>query len=330
MSFGSFELKRSPFVFLKALVLIIALFAFLPIAVDWLFGIEATYTASGLNRSLPYDFLMTLLVTGLELLIILLYFFAWYVTTYHVTEEEIIQSRGGLMGEHKIAETQQIRRIDIEQGFLARRFNYGTLVLRDWANEKLGQIHNVASPALTADQIQELVDPPALTPSELIGSAPQELVAGGEGQYVEFKSSLMWDYRQERVNKDLYEPVMKNVTAFLNSRGGILLIGVADDGAILGLDSDLHSLKQPDLDHWELVFNNAFNAMIGVQYRRFVELTFPHIEDKVICAVRVRPATKPAYLSQKNTEYFYIRAGNGTQPLSLSKATEYILDHFEE
>ncbi len=218
MSFGSFELKRSPFVFLKALVLIIALFAFLPIAVDWLFGIEATYTASGLNRSLPYDILVTLLVTGLELLIILLYFFAWYVTTYHVNEEEIIQSRGGVMGEHKIAETQQISQIDIEQGFLARRFNYGTLVLRDGANEKLGQIHNVASPALTADQIQELVDPPAITPSELIDSAPQALVAAGEGQYVEFKSSLLWDYRQERVNKDLYEPVMKNVTAFLNSR----------------------------------------------------------------------------------------------------------------
>ena len=38
-----------------------------------------------------------------------------------------------------------------------------------------------------------------------------QLLAGGEGQFLEYKSSLMWDYRKQAVNKELYEPVMKNL-----------------------------------------------------------------------------------------------------------------------
>jgi predicted HTH transcriptional regulator len=161
-------------------------------------------------------------------------------------------------------------------------------------------------------------------------SATPELITGGENQYVEFKASLVWDYRRQMANKALYEPVMKNLVAFMNSVGGTLLIGVSDDGEVLGLDRDLSTLKKPNLDGFENLFNVAFGNMIGLEYRHYIDLSFPEIADKTICRISVAPANRPAYLNYKGSETFYIRAGNGSQPLPVSKATLYINDHFIE
>jgi predicted HTH transcriptional regulator len=139
----------------------------------------------------------------------------------------------------------------------------------------------------------------------------------------------MWDYRRQAVNKGLYEPVMKNIVGFMNTTGGTLLIGVGDDGEILGLEPDYQAMRKPDSDGFENVFNMAFNKMVGVEYRRFLDLSFPELEGMQVCVVKVRPASKPAYLLYKGTEAFYIRAGNGSQALSMSKATSYIREHFE-
>jgi hypothetical protein len=73
----------------------------------------------------------------------------------------------------------------------------------------------------------------------------------------------------------------------------------------------------------------AFSKMVGVEYRRFLDVSFPQLEGKEVCVVSVRPASQPAYLLYKGTEAFYIRVGNGSQALPMSKATSYIREHFE-
>jgi predicted HTH transcriptional regulator len=55
-----------------------------------------------------------------------------------------------------------------------------------------------------------------------------ELLAEGEGPTVEFKSSFRYDFKASRVNKELTKAVVKTLAAFLNSRGGTLLIGIDD------------------------------------------------------------------------------------------------------
>ncbi len=169
----------------------------------------------------------------------------------------------------------------------------------------------------------ELASRPVFEPKPVL-----ELIGDGENQYVEFKSSLMWDYRRQRANKDLYEPVMKNVTAFMNTRGGVVLIGVDDQGEILGFEPDLNALHKPNVDGFENAFNMAFNKMVGVEFRRFVDVNFAAVDGRTICVVSTRPSTQPVYLTHKGTEKFYIRTGNSSQPLSMSKAAQYIGEHF--
>jgi len=155
------------------------------------------------------------------------------------------------------------------------------------------------------------------------------IIAQGETQNIEFKSSLQWDYYQHKVNKDLYAPVMKNISAFVNTSSGTLLIGVDDKGQILGLESDMISMKKHYIDGFENVFNMDFTQMIGVEFRQHLEITFPNLDGKVIGFNSINPAHHPVYMVHKGQEYFYIRAGNASQPLSVSTANTYIQNHFE-
>ncbi len=216
----------------------------------------------------------------------------------------------------------------MKQGPLGRKLDYATLVITTSESSLPVSIKDVASPAQVAETIRQMIDPalaqraaPAVQP---IG----DLVALGENQHVEFKASLLWDYNRQSVNKDLYEPVMKNVVAFLNTVGGILLIGVADDGQVLGLEPDFAGLPKKNVDGWENAFNMAFNQMIGAEFRQYVRLEFAGIHAKTVGAVAVQPAAAPAYLTFKGKEDFYIRTGNSCQPLSASKVARYVQAHF--
>ena len=87
-----------------------------------------------------------------------------------------------------------------------------------------------------------------------IESRIYELINGGENERVEFKSSMRWDYKENRVNKNLEGVIIKTLSAFLNSSGGTLLIGVDDLGDVIGIGKDLKTLGggKKNLDGFEL------------------------------------------------------------------------------
>lgn len=56
---------------------------------------------------------------------------------------------------------------------------------------------------------------------------------------------------------------MKTVAAFMNSEGGLLIVGAADNGDVLGLDKDFETLsKKKSWDEWMQHFINLFNENI--------------------------------------------------------------------
>ena len=73
------------------------------------------------------------------------------------------------------------------------------------------------------------------------------LIAQGESNTLEFKSTLRYCLRQKSPQKYVEHAVMKTIAAYLNSEGGVLLIGVDDNGIILGLENDFatFSKKKP-------------------------------------------------------------------------------------
>jgi hypothetical protein len=93
--------------------------------------------------------------------------------------------------------------------------------------------------------------------SELNRDLPS-IIRQGEGPLLEFKSSLRWDIQEERVNRTLESVVVKILAGFFNSHvDGTLLIGVVDNGEVIGLEKDYQTLKKPGQDGFDDSHINA-------------------------------------------------------------------------
>jgi len=155
------------------------------------------------------------------------------------------------------------------------------------------------------------------------------MITAGEGDQVEFKATLRWNLKTDKVDKNLEYVIVKTISAFLNSDGGNLFIGVADDGQILGLDRDYRSFqKRPNRDGFLLKLSSLISQDIGKGFHKFITIDTQTVGDFDICRVTITPADKPAFVKKKGSEEFYIRASAASVPLSLSESHEYIRSHW--
>jgi hypothetical protein len=156
-----------------------------------------------------------------------------------------------------------------------------------------------------------------------------DLVKNGESTTVEFKSSLIWDYELKRTNKLIGAIVARTASCFMNSEGGVVLVGVDNDGNILGLANDLSQLDG-SLDNFELHFTNVVNTYLGKIARPYVNVEFEEIEGRYVALIKVKKSPRPAYIKCEGKTEFYIRSGNSCQPLDISDANIYIKDHWPD
>jgi hypothetical protein len=151
------------------------------------------------------------------------------------------------------------------------------------------------------------------------------IIRQGEGPYLEFKSSLRWDMVESRTNRTLEGVILKTLAGFLNSHiGGTLLIGVADDGDIIGLEKDYATLKKPNSDGFEQALMTAISANLGADLCHFVHVLFHVIDDKEVCRLIVSPSSRPVFLEQSNTPKFFVRTGGATRDLNIQEALDYV------
>lgn len=164
----------------------------------------------------------------------------------------------------------------------------------------------------------------------------EELIEEGESGILEFKSSLRWNMREARTDKKMEEVILKSISAFNNSEGGKLLIGVADDGEILGLQDDYNTLKQANRDHFELHLRNIINNAFGKDYTSTnISVKFPIVDETEICEIEIKAGNKPLFLwvtdySGKKQKKFFVRSGNSSQNLEIDETSDYIRRRFEE
>lgn len=157
--------------------------------------------------------------------------------------------------------------------------------------------------------------------------AVRELIQGLENKTLEFKSTLQWDVHQKKLNKDLRHAVLKTINAFLNMDGGTLLIGVEDNGDILGLKNDL-MVSGKTLDRYSQLLSSLISDHLGAGFSRFVDFRFEEVENKTICIIEVEQASKAVFLNWNNDKEFHIRVGNTTKLLNTQEAHEHIEMHW--
>ena len=151
------------------------------------------------------------------------------------------------------------------------------------------------------------------------------LIARGESETLELKSSLRWDRREDRVNKILEEVVVKTLAGFLNAGGGTLLIGVDDGGKPVGLAADYGTLKKQDRDGFEQHLLALLVRDLGESASSsFLTVNFHEIDGQDICQVTVEPSDHAIYVERQKEAMFYLRVGNGTRELPVNEAVQYV------
>ena len=162
-------------------------------------------------------------------------------------------------------------------------------------------------------------------PPQPVDEQIKKVIADGESETIEFKSSLRWDYKTNSVNKVLESVVVKTVAGFMNAKGGTLLIGVGPKGEILGIENDYATFhKDPNRDGFEQKLTNLLATHLGKELITLVQVTFVPVEGRDICWLRVYASPKPVWVKEENDFKFYARLGNTTHPMNAKEMTQHI------
>lgn len=162
----------------------------------------------------------------------------------------------------------------------------------------------------------------------------REVVQRGESDSLEFKSSARWNMRTGKRDDAMETVIAKTVAAFMNSGGGTLLIGVNDDGRLIGMGPDYSTLKTPDSDRFELWIRDMWGQRMGTNAAALPRLDFAEASDpqdgyerQEVCRVTIPPSPHPVYLrgpKGKGEAELWVRVGNSTRRLEVADAVQYV------
>ena len=78
---------------------------------------------------------------------------------------------------------------------------------------------------------------------------------------------------EKTIREEVPFAIIKTIAAFLNSEGGILLVGVQDDGKICGIESDFNGFKdKKNWDGWSQHLVNLIKEKIGIEFTQYVNV----------------------------------------------------------
>ena len=146
----------------------------------------------------------------------------------------------------------------------------------------------------------------------------QAAIAAGESDQLEFKSTMRWNLQRDKAGKEVEIAWLKSVVAFMNTEGGAILIGVNDDGEVLGIEGD----RFANDDKFLLHFNNLIKEHVGLSFSSFIRANLRPLGDKQVFVIECRPANEPAFLKKGNEEQFYIRVGPSSRQLPPSEVVK--------
>lgn len=156
------------------------------------------------------------------------------------------------------------------------------------------------------------------------------LIKGGEGRKVEFKSRFRWDMTAKKAEPQIEYKCLKSIAGFLNTDGGVLFIGVKDDGTILGIDDDFNSFaKGNKQDELKKHFDNLISSHFGKHSNASILFDYFEVEGKTIAYVRVGKATAEVFMKRNGTEEFYVRRSASTEQLHGSEVLKYTREHWK-
>jgi predicted HTH transcriptional regulator len=160
-----------------------------------------------------------------------------------------------------------------------------------------------------------------------------DILIENESEFLEYKSSMLTltqktntlqeaDYKKKEIQKE----IPRVIVAFLNSKGGTVIVGVDDNRNIVGIEKDYEELsKKKDWDGWVLHFRNLLKKYIDDELvSQSLKLKQYTKNGKTIVRIDISESPKPIYFKDSNESHFYIRSFNSSEKLDTKYAIDYM------
>ena len=151
------------------------------------------------------------------------------------------------------------------------------------------------------------------------------ILVNGESEAVEFKSTLRTNLHTGNKDSRMELSVLKTIAGFLNTNGGMLVIGASDDGSPMGIQADGFANE----DKMSLHLVNIIKSRMGIHAITSIHAHFDDYDNYRVMVVKCRRSSIPIFLKDGGIERFYIRTGPSTTELSASQTQEYIRQRFK-
>ena len=176
----------------------------------------------------------------------------------------------------------------------------------------------------------------------------ETLVAMDENQEIEFKSSLLGtkklDEKGNQESKHLGTTIaLKEITGFLNSNDGVLLIGVIDGKnttsgkpQISGIDSEMHAHNMTH-DEYKLHISQLIQNGVGATAGDLISVTLKTINNKTVCRIHIKKSPEAVYLKKlkgmgdlHRDAGNYIRRDSSTEIIPADEWIKWVKQKFEQ
>ena len=150
---------------------------------------------------------------------------------------------------------------------------------------------------------------------------------GRENTTVELKQTLRLDIKTNNSEKHILTSALKTIPAFMNTNGGILLIGVSDDGEVTGMDHEIEQFHKDSQDNFKLWFGKLLDRRIGKEFINKIEFELVLVKEKYVLKVECSAITEGngCYLDGKD---FYVRRHAYSEKLEGPDLVKYSKEHF--
>ena len=143
------------------------------------------------------------------------------------------------------------------------------------------------------------------------------LGADRESLYLEYKSTLRWDINNQQKGGVTEAAVVKTIAGFANADyGGTLLIGVADDGSVCGLEDDFATFskrgQRGDRDLWGQHLQNLICSRLGEFAMTLVKWEFHTVDGHQLARISIEPSPHPIQERKDNAEVLWHRTPTST------------------
>ena len=156
------------------------------------------------------------------------------------------------------------------------------------------------------------------------------LGADRESEFLEYKSTLRWDIHQQHKGGAVEDAAVKTIAGFANSDfGGTLLVGVADDGTVRGLEDDYATFSKRgdrgDQDLWGQHLQNLIRSRLGDAALSLVTWEFHTINGNHLARISIAPSNHPVQDHRDGQDTFWLRTPTSTIAITDPKQRDQVI-----